>query len=244
MDIVPNKLRRRSECGSPWTEDEWETLVRLHSENKPLEDIAKNLSRTTITIRFAIKEITESRITTPPSSQSKINRFINDRNIRKLIHFTAIDNIKNIRKNGLLSVNNLKRENIEFLYNDLDRFDERGGVCLSITTPNRYLIRQFTRRNRDIEWAIIEIDPSILETHDCLFFDTNASFAKFRSRSEKELSNFSSLSGMFKEEIENKNGILKRGSRKYNETTCEQAEVIVKKNIPVSKILRMGSYNG
>ena len=244
MDIVPNKLRRRSECGNPWTEGEWETLVRLHMENKSLEDIAKNLSRTTITIRFAIKEISESRITTPPSSQSRINKFINDRNIIKLIHFTAINNIKNIKKNGLLSVDNLKRENIEFLYNDSDRFDERGGVCLSITNPNRHLIRQFTLRNKDIEWAIIEIDPSILETYDCLFFDTNASFAKCRNRSEKELSNFSSLSGMFKEEIENKSGILKRVSKKSNETTCEQAEVIVKKNIPVSKILTMYKNNG
>ena len=49
---------------------------------------------------------------------------------------------------------------------------------------------------------------------------------------------------MFKEEIENKSGILKRVSKKSNETTCEQAEVIVKKNIPVSKILTMYKNNG
>ena len=57
MYFFPAKLRRRSECGGPWTEDEWISLIDMHSNNVSLEDIANNLSRTIITIRFAIKEI-------------------------------------------------------------------------------------------------------------------------------------------------------------------------------------------
>ena len=53
------------------------------------------------------------------------------------------------------------------------------------------------------------------------------------------ISNFSSLRGMFSEKVENKSGILERENKKSNETTCEQAEVIVKDYIPINKIIKV-----
>ncbi|MDC0453768.1 DUF4433 domain-containing protein [Gammaproteobacteria bacterium] len=243
MYFFPAKLRRRSECGGPWTEDEWISLIDMHSNNVSLEDIANNLSRTVITIRFAIKEIPSNlhnhKKVSLQSKQEKIIQFISDRNIKKLIHFTDIRNIKNIRQNGLLSVNYLKKRNLDYFYNDSYRFDGYKGICLSITNPNMHLIRSYSARNRNIKWAKIEIDPSILRSLECLFFDTNAAFSKFKDYSKNDLSNFSSLRGMFSEKVENKSGILERENKKSNETTCEQAEVIVKDYIPINKIIKV-----
>ena len=67
----------------------------------------------------------------------EIKRFIEERNIESLFHFTPVDNLENILKYGLLSINNLNRLGIDYYYNDENRYDDRlDAISTSIEFPN------------------------------------------------------------------------------------------------------------
>ena len=56
--------------------------------------------------------------------QDRISNIIKTRNITQLVHFTKKQNINSIIKNGLLSIEELKKRNLEYIYNDPERRDD------------------------------------------------------------------------------------------------------------------------
>ena len=67
-------------------------------------------------------------------NKDKILEIIEKTNITQLIHFTKKQNIGSILKNGLLSINELKKRNINYLYNDPERKDNwDSAFSLSVT---------------------------------------------------------------------------------------------------------------
>lgn len=90
-----------------------------------------------------------------------------------LVHFTKISNLESILKHGLLSVNALNKNDINFDRNDYKRIDgELDGISLSIESINQDLLKTF-KKKFDVEFIIILIKPSLLYR---LFNNQNGNF--------------------------------------------------------------------
>jgi hypothetical protein len=92
-----------------------------------------------------------------------------------LLHFTRVENVRSILRNGLLPKSHFAQRSIEAVINDelrLDGFAE--ATCLSIGFPNYKMFYSIRQRDRSVQWAILAINPSVLWTKDCAFCVENA----------------------------------------------------------------------
>ena len=88
----------------------------------------------------------------------------------------------------------------------------------------------YSCRQRGIytNWCVLVLDINILHEKDCLFFDTNAAFGKFRNVNLKSLATAQALDSLFANEIQNKDGLLQRSnSLLTNDTTDVQAAEVI-----------------
>ena len=180
-------------------------------------------------------------------NKKQIQEIIKTRNITKLIHFTKKKNIQSILENGILNIENLRKRNIEYTYNDPERRDcWYFAISLSITNKNSELYEQFKQRQNlsDKDFVEIKIDPSVLLENECFFCDTNAAnhtFNEYRKNIEKlNILKFGiAFEGMFKDKVHRhfhgKSGIINRINKKTYETTCSQAEICLIGNINTDK---------
>lgn len=105
-----------------------------------------------------------------------IQSLIDERRVKALFHFTPIDNLKNLARYGLLSRADLLAEHIDFIPTDEHRIDGvNNASCLSLAFPN---YRMFYQKRCSLtavsSWAVLEISPSVLWEHPCLFLPRNA----------------------------------------------------------------------
>lgn len=94
-----------------------------------------------------------------------IKKEIERRKIKTLVHFTPISNTQSIVKNGILSKNKLKKNKIEAMYTDENRFDGYlDYISVSITKENAKMFwdKMFNSPVMENGAEIFEIDPSIL----------------------------------------------------------------------------------
>ena len=107
-------------------------------------------------------------------------QFLAERDIKYLVHFTPVENIKNILQFGLIPRMYLKEEVIRIALNpafsdDLRLDGMEDANCLSITFPNHGMFYK-KRMSSSREWAVLLINPTILVKHKCSFSpDNNAS---------------------------------------------------------------------
>ena len=104
----------------------------------------------------------------------KLSDCITARNLTKLYHYTSLENIKSIFTYGLLNVNTLKENNIDFLGNDKLRLDKKNDcISCSLEYPNNKLlwtnIYNYSRR-----YCLLEIDINILKERKSFCCYTNA----------------------------------------------------------------------
>ncbi len=220
--------------GKPWSKEAmievYEKAFKHKDDPKILDKLADQYGRTSVSIKLIIRGIEREK-------------FLKSRNIKKLIHFTDERNIKSIMKNGLISVDTLKKKNMHYYNCDDKRLDGiTHGISISVTNRNDYLLNAYhTRQER--EWIEIELDPYLLCKANCYFFDTNAANNKFKNCHD-ELENVGAFQSMFSDEVIIQGGrTLKRTNQNINETTCAQAEIIVKYQIPKSKIIKITKIN-
>jgi len=174
----------------------------------------------------------------------KVVDIIKQRKISKLIHFTSESNIETIRKKGILPRQMLLDEKMGFDSNDPNRLDQHlDSVCLSVQTPNTYLLEEFCRRYPEKNYKIVEINPDILtqvnqknETMRVLFFDYNAA-SKYANKSEDD------FDIMFKNEIRKHRVLNNRDNLEENIPTSNQAEILYFGVIPPYSILNIVDYN-
>ena len=183
--------------------------------------------------------------------QDRISNIIKTRNITQLVHFTKKQNINSIIKNGLLSIGELKKRNLEYIYNDPERRDDWNyAISLSITNKNLFLFESFKRRQKliDSDFVEIKIDPSVIIDNECIFCDTNAASHTFDiyRQNEEELAilkTWIAFDAMFKKTVKrhtlNETGKIKRFNQKPNETTCSQAEICLIGNIQPEKFINL-----
>lgn len=171
----------------------------------------------------------------------EIKRFLEERGIEYLVHFTDAANISSIKRNGLLSRAFLQRRGMEFRFNDNARWDKRlDYISLSITNPNSRVYQSFVRKGSIQRGAFIYIDASILykESNDRLYCVTNAASTKCpKGRT------LSDLERMFDDVVYFETTRGKQQAKRYdqadNEPTHEQAEILYQGSIDPKYIIRI-----
>ena len=161
-----------------------------------------------------------------------------NRGIDCLIHVTSEKNIESIKNKGILSVDKLEKEKIDFQRNDYQRLDKHtDAICLSVTTPNCYLINEYIKRNPNEKYYVIEIDPIILlnKKVNILFYDYNAA-SRFSSSSNKD------MEIMFREKIRRRSTIKFRKNKNNNMPTSNQAEILYFGEVAPKYIKRYYEY--
>lgn len=178
---------------------------------------------------------------------------IASRGIEHLIHFTPTINLLSIFEQGkLLSRALLERfdidqtdifDYVEFM--DDIRFDDKSYINLSIQHPNSFLFSRFRQKTADeshIYWCILKIDKKYIYRADTLFSVTNAANSH-NKRNFGVTGDINKFRMMFVNSLQivtsyNSRTITRNGLKdKY--PTDEQAEVLVKDEIPVSDILQV-----
>ena len=178
---------------------------------------------------------------------AEIQEIINKRDIRELIHFTRVKNLKSILSNGILPRKELDEKKIEYVFNDEKRLD--GWVnasCISVTKINPFLIQKFNERYnlKNSDWFQIKIKPSILTENECIFCDTNAAsttFDPYRNDMEKlnGLKSWIAFDAMFKNKVYQSQRTIVRINQEPNETTCAQAEICIIGKIPTNFFINL-----
>jgi hypothetical protein len=183
------------------------------------------------------KDTSQSAKKTPIYSkeQLEIKAFLEKRNIKKLVHFTNTKNVESIKKHGILSVQELNSRGIHYDYNDFHRYDRMlDYISLSVTQPNKYVLKSFKENGTLSEVSLIEIDASILyeEISTPRFYcDRNAA-----SNLCKKGSSLRDFEYMFSNDKSYDRYELYRDE---NEPTDTQAEILFNKKVDPKYIKRI-----
>lgn len=156
-------------------------------------------------------------------NQRDIKDFIKKRRIVALAHFTQLENLDSILRNGLLSKEALAQKQISYNYNDELRLEGKNdAICLSISFPNYKMFYKY-RCSKKGEWCVLELDPSILYEKECLFCISNAASSGELRRSDAEKMNISGLKKLFYDPTFHRDSV----NLHTRYTTNPQAEVLV-----------------
>lgn len=175
-----------------------------------------------------------------------IKEIIEHRNIKWLCHFTPRSNLNNIKKNGLLLRDNIYSE---FEVTDTQRWDNNNNaICLSISEPNKWMFNY--KKSQGVDLCLILIDPKIMYTKDCLFFQHNAATKSYRNKLNCEFSGATALEKLFDQNIrflrasDTQEQVINRASYCHLfATTSSQAEVQCLENIESRFILTVFEEN-
>ena len=137
-----------------------------------------------------------------PSQYQEIQNIVKNRQIPYLVHFTRLENLHSILKNGLIprsiidnAPNNspLKTANV----NDDIRVDYKTSFnCASISFPNSRMFYKY-RKLRGSGWVILLLRPKILWEKKCLFYPVNAASGTVSQLPMTQFSTAQALENMF-----------------------------------------------
>lgn len=152
-----------------------------------------------------------------------------NRGVKRLCHFTHLENLPSIATHGLLSRDELSRRDIRFRFNDSHRLEnQRDHVCCSIQVPNAYLMKRFSL---EIDGVILAVDTGASRADSTLVSRHNA--ATGMGLYLKDLSDLS-LDQCFEKQVgrywRNQNHLS------YCPTNL-QAEILISKCVPIDKIV-------
>jgi hypothetical protein len=171
--------------------------------------------------------------------QRKVRDIAITKGIKSLYHFTPARNAASILSHGLVSRQILDDHGVEFYVTDAVRLDRRlDAISLSIQSIN---VEMFRRKMREIagDWLILELDASVLWTHNCRFCWTNAAAAEITSK-RGSLSNPWAFKTMFDDKpvnVSDRSSYRERYGRTAAQPTDMQAEVQVLNHIDPSFIV-------
>lgn len=178
---------------------------------------------------------------------------IASRGIEHLIHFTPTINLLSIfEQRKLLSRALLERFDIDQTdifdyveFTDDIRFDDKSYINLSIQHPNSFLFNRFRQKTADeshVYWCVLKIDKKYIYHADTLFSVTNAANS-YNKRNVGVTGDINKFRMMFTNSLpivtSYSSRTITRNGLKDKYPTDEQAEVLVKNEIPVSDILQV-----
>ena len=178
---------------------------------------------------------------------------IEKRGIEYLVHFTPTINLLSIFEKGkILSRFLIEQFDIEqtdifdyIKFTDEIRFDDKNYINLSIQHPNSYLFDRFrekTANESHIYWCVLKIDRKFIYIKDTLFSVTNAA-NRYNKNNIGVTGDINKFRLMFADSLHIKTSydskVVERKNLKLKYTTDEQAEVLVKNEIPLKDILQI-----
>lgn len=155
-----------------------------------------------------------------------IRQIVEQRQIKRLIHFTRVENLASIMQHGIVPIANAPQQQITPVINDEDRWDgQRGASCLTITHPNHHMFYGLRQENPQTDWVVLLLQPQLLWTLPCAFCSTNAANGTVSSLPLAQRQTSAAFSVMF-EDTQNPSSRLNQRLQDYD-TTDVQAEVLV-----------------
>lgn len=130
--------------------------------------------------------------------QLAIQAIVTAKNIPYLVHFTRIDNLPSILKNGFYPQSRKMELSAGIPHiNDHMRLDnKKDHTCFSISFPNSKMFFR-VRNTFNGDWAVLLINNRILWEKECLFYQTNAASNSVRFNSIDSHQGSHALSKMF-----------------------------------------------
>ena len=181
------------------------------------------------------------------SSKMEIIEFILKRKIKKLIHFTNIQNLQSILNLGILPRSVLNERNIIYKYTDEKRFDGRPDcTCLSIEYPN-FKMLHYKKYNSVNRYAMIVLDAESILSNDTkkyyVYINAANSNATYQLENDN-LCDFIYLKNMFSQSVsDNKCKYSRNDTYPDFITTHPQAEILINGNIDKKDILEIHFCN-
>jgi len=123
-----------------------------------------------------------------------IQRFIQERGIKVIFHFTKLRNLGSILAHGLVTRNRLLDKQH---CNDGYRMDRTDAVCASIGFPNYKMFWSLRKQNPTEEWIILAISPLALIELRCAFCQENAASNNVSGLSIAQRSTLEALQRMY-----------------------------------------------
>lgn len=105
----------------------------------------------------------------------EIKNEIEKRGIKRLVHFSRLENLDSIIEFGLWPRTALDELKVRYIYNDDSRMDGYSDAsCLSIGFPNYKMFYYCRMKNDKENWIVLTLSPDILWQKDCAFCHKNA----------------------------------------------------------------------
>lgn len=170
------------------------------------------------------------------SDVTEIQKFIEERGVTSLLHFTKVTNVPGILAHGLLGRDTLAKCGIEAQVNDQYRYDRvSDAICASISFPNYKMFYGLQQSNPELDWAVLRISPKILWEAQCAYCARNAASNEVTCTPVEDRTGLSALKSMFEDIAPD----VERASLGIpnNYTTDPQAEVLILTPVDPSYIL-------
>ena len=164
-----------------------------------------------------------------------MEEILRKRKIDWLMHFTSIENLKSIIKNGLVPRNTLKAKNIDSITNDYYRYDNcEGANCMSVEFPNYKMFYTLRCDNPGSEWVVLALESKLLSDFRCAYCYTNAGSQEIYNSPIEGRMNINAFKSMFDERKDYPSREVLNIPEYY--PTNPQAEVLVFGIIPIEYI--------
>jgi hypothetical protein len=187
------------------------------------------------------------------ANYSEFQSEIANRGIEYLIHFTPTINLlsilelkKILSRASLEGIDANTFDIFDFVeFTDDFRYDDKSYINLSIQHPNTFLFSRFRQKRIQyihVTWCVLKIDPKYIYKQDTLFSITNAanSHNKRNVGITGDLGKFKMMFAQSINVITSYNSkVIPRGLLKNKYPTDEQAEVLVKDEIPITDVLQV-----
>ncbi len=178
--------------------------------------------------------------------EDNIQKILERRKIKYLVHFTRVENLSSILEHGLIPVEIQEQRGIVSIHNDDQRIDSKlDCTSCSVGFPNYRLFYSFREHKYPgNKWVIIILDKDVLLSSNNIAYycHTNAARVLPGVKSDEELCTAKSFENMFRESTHTRD--IKSIQRKDlnipdNYTTDPQAEVLISDIIAPNYIARV-----
>ena len=173
---------------------------------------------------------------TPLTETEKRQNVLEKRNVRRLVHFTRLENLQSILRRGIWTRQYLdEHAGFPYLINDTERFDGKSYcTSLSVSLPNYKMLAYLKQKNPNGRWVLLLINPQIICEEERYLFCSKGNAAAFYGSTLS--SGAEALESIF-EEPSNEQGVTREtlGLKDW-EPTNPQAEVLLSRKIEAKDI--------